>query len=233
MIQFQTVTAIYGDPRRITEEPWCDMVTGISEDHPGQIQLLGYKLMAGLSIFYVTPEVYEEGSGGGLIEPADRQIPKMTLEEMRSRIGHMALEVFPHALRETTVEVLTEALKRTREGPRKLGIKVYDAWRARRDGVDAASYPMENLCLDLEGRALLSYTVAPKEECFEHCYFPVFVHSKTYEDCVDRLAHRAYLEFQNAGDLFEIYRENDFYDVDRFLQRLYRFEFIFDAQRPA
>lgn len=234
MIRFQVEAEIWG-PSRVLEKGYgLESLVSYAEKGKTGEQVLGYKLSAGLYIFYATESVLKEGVVKGLIFPPGKKLRKIFFRDMASNIGMWLHELLPEALRNTTCGELAAALEQTNKRPAVVTVRVYDAWRQRRDGKEAEEsqpYLMEELKLNMAARQVLSCRVPSREECFEHSYFPIFQPAKSYEDYIDILARRICRHYRNSGDIFEAYQANDFYDMDRFLQRLYRLEFVFEPEQ--
>lgn len=233
MMLFQAIRAIYGTD--------LDMAGGlyhcVVEELPPkgeepEERLLGYEVTAGLSIFYVTTELFEEALRAGVAVPAPEPLPATNFEELRSGSGLIVFELLPDAMRRTTVEMLAATLERVNSRPSTVQIRVYDAFHQRymerHHGAPQGPYPMELVRLDMKERKVLALEVPPQAVCVEQCYFPMFRREMDYAQCLEELAYRVYRKNQNVEDLYETYKEYDFYDVDRFFQRLLRLEFTFE-----
>lgn len=233
MIRFHVEAEIWGVPQAMEGESGLDCLISCEEAEEEE-QLLGYKLSAGLWIFYATVPVLEEALKKGLIDPPGEELPRVRFRDMQAAIGVWLYEILPESFRNTTCEELAAALEQVNRTPDTVLIRVYDAWRQRREEKEQGEggpYLMEELRLDLAARRVLSYQIPTEKECFEHCYFAIFRHAGSYEEYLDALAYRICREYRNSGDLFQAYRDNDFYDLDRFVQRLYRFEFVFGPEQ--
>lgn len=234
MIRFRIEAEIWGREEELKMENILRNLVSCEGEKKPPRQVLGYRLSAGLWIFYATVPVVKEGLKRGLIDLPEEKVPRAQLDDMRTHIGMRLYEILPEAFQNTTCDELAAALEQVNRGPTRVLIQVYDAWRERREGLEEGwTYLMEELELDLAARKVLSYQIPSKEECFEYCYFAIFRRARSYEECLEALAHRVYRDYQNSGDLYEAYKDNDFYDIDRFLQRLYRFAFIFDAKQKG
>ena len=54
---------------------------------------------------------------------------------------------------------------------------------------------------------------------------------KTFEDVLDTLVDYQDREFMNSRHIIDKFKDSDFYDVDNWLQRLNKFEFIFEDEK--
>lgn len=201
-------------------------------DQPFSPGLLGYKLIAGLSIAYVLPEICDEGIRAGVIEPPRQPLEEITYRMMRAHIGLDCHQCLSASFLQSSVSYLKDQLDRINGGPKMVGVTVYATeWyegEARLE--DPQLTLLEEICVELERRAILSYrSFLPQDWFFP---FPLFAHVKTYEHFLDRLSERQSMEYRNTGSLFACFRRSEFYDVDRFLQRLYKLDFTFDPERP-
>lgn len=200
-------------------------------DQPFSPGLLGYKLIAGLSIAYVLPEICDEGIRAGIIEPPRQPLEEITYRMMRAHIGLDCHQCLSASFLQSSVSYLKDQLERINDGSKIVGVTVYATeWYEGDIRLECPQLTlMEEICVDLEHRTILSYrSFLPPDWFFP---FPLFVHVKTYEHFLDCLARKQYMEYRNTGSLFECFRRSEFYDVDRFLQRIYKLAFALDPEQ--
>lgn len=199
-------------------------------DQPFSPGLLGYKLIAGLSITYVRPEVCEEGIRLGIIEPVEQPLAEITYRMMRAHIGLECHDRLSESFSQSSVDYLKSQLSDINSGPKTVNIKTYATeWHENDTYLKEPQLTLlEEIRVDLENRKILAYQSLWPEGWFFP--FPLFSKAQTYEHFLDRLAGRQYMDYINTGSLYECFQRSEFYDVDRFLQRLYKLEFILDPE---
>lgn len=225
MIRFRAVRAIWGSAKDL-ESQWLGHMVG--EESPEG--LVGYELIAGLSILYVNMEVFQYGLQEGLIEPPGDAVPRLRFEDAWHTAGMRRCEALRQAILATTPELLEQTYKRAACMEHNIRIRVYDAFHERkieRETGKKQECPMEEILLDPVAAKVLEQCAAPEEQRIAQFYFRMFDEGIGYTECIERLAQRAYREFFNVEDLFGVYVENNLYDMDRFCQRLLRLEFNF------
>lgn len=225
MTRFRAVQAIWGSAKDL-ESQWLGHMVG--EETPEE--LVGYELIAGLSILYVNMDVFQYGIQKGLIEPPGDAVPRLCFEDVWHMAGMRRCETLRQAILEATPELLEQAHKRAACMEHNIRICVYDAFWERnmeRDTGKKQEYLMEEILLDPVATQVLEQCAAPEEQRMAQFYFRMFDEGIGYAACIERLAQRAYREFFNVEDLFSVYVENNLYDMDRFCQRLLRLEFKF------
>ena len=84
-----------------------------------------YKIIAGLYIFYVTPEVYEQGVREGLIEKVSDNIKDFNIENMFLIRGRVVNHRMWYALEHSDIDYLRTELERVNKELGVLNIKVY------------------------------------------------------------------------------------------------------------
>lgn len=224
-IQFRAVRAIWGSGKDM-ESQWLGHAVGAEAPE----ELVGYELIAGLSILYVNTEVFQRGIQEGLIQPPGDAVPRLRFEDVWHMAGMRRCEALRQAILETTPELLEQAHKRAARMERNIRIRVYDAFHERsveRDTGKKQAYLMEEILLDPVAFQVLELHTAPEEQCNAQFYFLTFRDGMGYAECIEQLAHRAYCHFLSVEDLYSVYKQNGFYDMDRFCQRLLRLEFDF------
>lgn len=188
--------------------------------------LIGYKITAGLYIFYITEQIYEEGVAKGIIEPMKEDVPDLDYRDFTFARGRVVDYRMKKALELSTIPYLTQELYKFNEGSKLLKINVYKAsnWWVNgglQDEPDLEYF--HHIVVDLEKREVIENTAKDDDPI----YCLGFKHIKTYDAFLDRLAFHLDREYMNSRNLFEKFRQVEFYCVDEFMQRHEKFEFIF------
>lgn len=199
-------------------------------EQPFSPGLIGYQLIAGLCIAYVTPETCAQGIEAGIIEPFAEPLPELTYRRMRMEIGVAVHDRLSGALAQCGVNRLKRRLERINAGPTQVTVSVYETeWYRDHQRLESPGLTlMERIKVDMARMMILSYeNFLPENASFP---FPLFAGVKTYRGFLERLAQKQCVEFMNSGDLFARFQENDFYDIDRFDQKIYKLVFDFDRE---
>lgn len=185
--------------------------------------LIAYKVIAGLYIFYISPSTYEQGVRENIIDSVSNLLT-LTYSTMRLVRGMVVNHRMTYALKSSTLLYLKNELERVNKDPKIINIKVFDTqWWV--DGVllkEPILTYLESIKVNLETGSILSY-IKPKNNIRT-----VFQEVKTHEDFLDVLADALNREFMNTRNLFDKFQEVDFYEQDYWLQRGKKFEFTFE-----
>lgn len=185
--------------------------------------LIAYKIIAGLYIFYISHSTYEQGVKENIIDPVSN-LPTLTYSTMRLVRGMVINHRMTYALKSSTLLYLKSELKRVNTDPKIINLKVYDTqWWV--DGVlskEPILTYLESIKVNLETGSILSYIKSPNN------IRAIFREVKTHENFLDVLADALDREFMNTRNIFDKFQEVDFYEQDYWLQRGKEFEFTFE-----
>lgn len=185
--------------------------------------LIAYKIIAGLYIFYISHSTYEQGVKENIIDPVSN-LPTLTYSTMRLVRGVVINHRMTYALKSSTLLYLKSELKRVNTDPKIINLKVYDTqWWV--DGVlskEPILTYLESIKVNLETGSILSYIKSPNN------IRAIFREVKTHENFLDVLADALDREFMNTRNIFDKFQEVDFYEQDYWLQRGKEFEFTFE-----
>lgn len=190
-----------------------------------------YKIIAGLYIFYITPEVYEQGVKAGLIEKVSNDIKDFRIENFFLARGQVVNHRMWYALEHSDADYLKSELYRINQELNILNIKIYrTSWYDFEKEVYREK-PLLNLVreikLDLENMQVISNEkVGGDDE--DILDLTLFRWSETYENVLDTLVSYLDREAMNSRHIIDKFKDTDFYDVDYWMQRLYKFEFVFE-----
>ena len=184
---------------------------------------IAYKITAGLYIFYITHATYEQGVKEGIIIPISSELPILTYSTMRLMRGLVVNHRMPLALKLSTIDYLKSELLRVNEDPKIVSVKTY-AVQWWDEGV-LLKEPILTYCeeikVNLEDKQILKYTRSSL------ILDSIFHNVKTYENFLDTLANELDREYMNSRNLFDKFKEFDFYEQDYWLQKLRKFVFSF------
>lgn len=210
-------------------------------EYPGPWYVLGYRIMAGLSIFYITPPVYEAGVSEGIIEPIRWKPDGVETvvgpycfceEELYGRMlqnrSHVIVNSRIHdALKKTTIPFLKSELEKVNKSPKTITVKVYTTynWWERGKKVENPSLKYSHkVVVDLEHRKLLENTVGDKRNNWDIGFFLTC----TYGEFIAELAKLIDCEFMNCENLYEEYKKYNFFRKDYPHEYEEKYEFIFE-----
>lgn len=193
--------------------------------------LIAYKIIAGLYIFYISKETYIKGVEQGVVEPITSEISNYPYEQMLMCRGDIVNHRMPYALKHSTVEYLTECLEKVKANPKILTVKVYKAqWEDYKQQFEEGYNPtlnyLEEVKVDMEKQTI--FCINLNHESSKYRIVSVFKGVKTYADVLDRLVLFLDREYMNSRNIYDKYKENDFYDVDWHMQKRFKFKFIFE-----
>ena len=190
---------------------------------------LAYKIIAGLHIFYITKSTYIKGVEQGIIEPISSDLPTLPYDDMLMCRGMIVNHRMQYALKHSTIKYLKNELKNILEIPKTLTVRIYTTNWGKANRFESGSKPIlkysEEVSIDIENQEIVCVNTP---ESVDILFISVFRNVKTYEDFLDRLASYLDREFMNSRNIFDKYKENDFYDVDYWMQKRFKFEFIFN-----
>lgn len=197
-------------------------------EYPGPWYVLGYKIMAGLSIFYITPPVYEAGVAEGVIEPVRREpdpnepdagpfgfCEEEPYDGMLQHRSHVLVNRRMHdALAGATVPFLKKELERINAGPKRISIKVYKAYKWWKNGQRVKEPELEYIRTveaDLETGEV---GVSENKNTWEN-YETGFFLTNSYTGLLNEMAKLTDQEYKNCRDFYEVLKDHDFYRMDK------------------
>lgn len=197
--------------------------------------IMAYKITAGLSVFYVTPSVYEAGVSGGVIEPIadEAETDCFILSPLGYGENYITIcERLRDSLRVSTLPYLTEALEKTGRGPKKAAVEVYTThnwWAGGRQKERPDLKYHHKVVVDLANRKLLKNTVKDARGNWDAAFFLTL----SYEEFVAELAKLIDHEFMNCENLYEESGKLDFFRMDYPHEYEEKFKFILETEEQA
>ena len=192
-----------------------------------------YKIIAGMYIFYITPDIYLQGVKANLIEEISGKIKDYSIETMFLTRGQVVNHRMWYALNHSTIDYLKDELERVNKEQGILTINVYAAHWYDFEKEEYRKEPLLELVrrvkVDLGNMTLIeNEKITNSGDIIAVTRF----HSvKTFEDVLDTLVDYQDREFMNSRHIIDKFKDSDFYDVDNWLQRLNKFEFIFEDEK--
>lgn len=181
-------------------------------------KFVAYKIIAGLYIFYITQEVYEQGIQAGWIRPMVEEVPVFFFDTMLRTRGMVCYHRMKTALKLSTPEYLRECLERIERSPQNVRIRIHGVqWH----GEEAVLTLLSEICLNMAAGVVLE-----KQSFHEKAEFDPLFCVESYEGLLDVLADLSDREYMNSRDLYEQFAGNDFYDIDKvWFERRYKLDF--------
>ena len=180
-------------------------------------EFVAYKIIAGLYVFYVTQEIYEQGVRAGWIQPMVEEVPVFFFDTMLRIRGKVCYHRMKTALKLSTPEYLRECLERIERSPKNVRIRIH---RVQWHGEEAVLTPLSEICLNMA-----ACNVFGKQRFYENAGFDPLFHVESYEGLLDVLADLSDREYMNSRDLYEQFAGNDFYDIDKvWCERRYKLD---------
>ena len=192
---------------------------------------LGYKIIAGLYIFYITEEVYNQGVVNGIIEPISENIKEYPFNVMLCGRGQTVYHRMGYALEHSTIDYLKSELVRIEREPSELTLKIYKNqwWSEEKDMLDEPIKKfLHEIIVDVKEQKIISNTAFGVKDIIDGT---LFSNVDTYERYLNALAHYLDREYMNTRHIIDKFEDVGFYDVDYWMQRLYYFEFSFKDEK--
>ena len=195
-----------------------------------------YKIIAGLYIFYITPEVYEQGVKVGLIEEIKGIVKDYPIENMFLGRGQVVNHRMKYALEHSDIDYLEHELNRVNDELGVWSINVYSAaWYDYEKDIRREE-PILSLAREIEINTE-TMTIVKNENMGEEekdvFGFTMFSRVTDYEGVLDTLVDYLDREYMNSRHIVDKFKDSDFYDVDNWMQRLHKFEFKFGKNKWA
>lgn len=192
---------------------------------------LGYKIIAGLYIFYISEEVYHKGVEEDIIEPIDENVKEFSLNDMLCSRGQTVYHRMGYALEHSTIDYLKSELERIENEPDELTLKIYRTkwWSDDKEMLDEPilNY-LHEIKVDIKEQKIISNSAFGDNDIIDGT---LFSRVDTYEKFLSTLAHYLDREYMNTRHIIDKFSETGFYDVDYWMQRLYYFEFSFNNEK--
>lgn len=194
---------------------------------------LCYKIIAGMYIFYITPDVYEQGVKEGIIEEIIEEPEVLNFDIMLCTRGMTVFHRMWYALEHSTIEYLRTELERVNKELGLLNVKIYStSWYDKENEIRREEPELEFLdevIVDLKNMVILKNTAREKKvtNIFKSTYFK---HVSSYEGFLDALVMYQDRAFMNSCHIIDKFKDSDFYDVDYWMQRLNKFEFSLELK---
>ncbi len=197
-----------------------DYLSGVYEKYG----FIGYKIIAGLYIFYITPEIYEKALELDLIDEIDDSVENLNFEMMLMSRGSTVYHRMGYALQHSTIEYLTTELERINNELKVVNLKIYRAkWYKDEELLNIPNLQfLHEIRIDLAKMEVLKNTALRSKG--DIISATLFKNMHTYEDFLDILVHYQDREFMNSRHIMDKFVDSEFYDVDYWMQRLYKFE---------
>lgn len=231
MVKYKVVSRI------VAEDDCFEKKSEYYEEHQNYFQSLidkhgfiCYKIIAGFYIFYITPEVYEQGVKEGLIEEINGYVNKFYIDDMFVSRGQVVNHRMKYALEHSDIEYLRSELERVNKELGIWRINIYSASWYDSEKEKRREEPILNLVrkiiIDTENMTVIrNENIAEDEkDVFKST---MFTRCRDYEDILSTLVDYQDREYMNSRHIIDKFKDSDFYDVDTWMQRLYKFEFTF------
>lgn len=192
--------------------------------------LIGYKITAGLSIFYITADVYKQGIDEGIIEPITSDITECDYSWFLTERGYTVNKRMKWSLMKSTLPYLKKELERINGEAQTVEIKVYKTSGWWKDGklqeVPVLSYN-HVIIVDLKNRKIVLNTATAQSFKFDNGFYGV----DTYSDFLECFAKFLDCKYQNVPSFYKQCEKSKFYSVDNWNQKIFKFEFCFEVKR--
>lgn len=184
---------------------------------------MAYKLIAGLYISYVSPELYEKCIEEGIVEVPAGDIPTYPFEAMKLCVGYNAFHRITFALYHSNIDTLKEYLERVNKEPKTVVIqRNHCHWYEFEERLDnPLLIPKEIIVLDIVNKEIISNSTDRSD------VFSPFKFANTYEEILDALASELNRDFCNTRHIRDRYERQDFFQNPNFHlpQEKYSIEF--------
>ncbi len=201
------------------EKPCIDKETGV----------IAYKIVLGWYAFYITEDMLKEGINLGIIEePKD---PKnFPFSIYKSTVGTSSYYRLSRSLKKSTIDKLKKVIEEFEHCP-----KIWTVRQSKcnwyKDNEKLNSPICEDIAaviIDIEKRVILDKIVFKED-------VPNFTlaEAETFDVVIEHLTQQSDAFCMNTKNLMKRFEYNDFYNIDKFNQRCYRYNFTVDFYLSA
>ncbi len=168
---------------------------------------IAYKLIAGLYIAYVSPELYEKCVEEGIVDVPTGEVPTYSFETMKLCVGYNAFHRITFALYHSNIDALKEYLERVNREPKTIIIqRRHCHWYECEERLDnPLLIPKETIVLDVENREIISNSTDKSD------VFSPFKFVDDYEGVLDALASELNRDFCNTRHIRDRFARQDFF----------------------
>lgn len=188
--------------------------------------IIGYKITAGLSIFYITADVCKQGIDEGIIDPITDDIREVDYIWFLTERGYTVNKRMKWSLLKSTLPYLKKALNKINHDPLTVKINVYRTSGWWKDGklqeTPVLTYN-HVIIVDLKDRKIIKNTATAQSFKFDNGFYGV----DTYIDFLECFAKFLDCQYQNVPSFYKQCQKSHFYSVDNWNQKIFKFEFCF------
>ena len=176
---------------------------------------IAYKLIAGLYISYVSPELYKKCIEEGIVDVPTGEIPTYSFENMKLCVGLNAFHRITFALYHSNIDTLKEYLERVNKEPKIVVIQRNQChWYECEKKLDnPILIPKETIVLDIENKKIISNNTDKND------YSSPFMWVEDYADVLDALASELNRDYCNTRHLRDRFARQDFFNINNHLSK--------------
>jgi len=201
------------------EKPYIDERTGI----------IAYKVVLGWYTFYITEEMLKEGINLGLIEEP-KSINNFPFSIYKSAVGISSYYRLSKSLKKSTLDKLKEVIEEFEHCPKIWTVKESKCnWYKDNEKLEKPiCEDIAAIIIDIEKRVILDKLVFKGDT-------PNFTLAdvETFDVLMEHLTQQSDAFGMNTKNIMKRFEYNDFYNMDKFNQRCYRYNFTVDFYLSA
>jgi len=201
------------------EKPYIDEKTGI----------IAYKISLGWHTFYITEQLLKIGVAEKIIkEPED--LKTFSFSICKAALGMKAFYRLSRSLKKSNIEQLKEVIAEFECCPKIWTVKQSKCeWYKDNDKLESPTCEdIAAVIIDIENRVILDKLVL-KEDIPNFTLADV----ENYDAVIEHLIHQTDAYCMNTKNLMKRFEYNDFYNMDKFNQRCYKYNFTVDFYLSA
>ena len=223
MLKFKVDKIVKIEKENQAEELWNRYGYKYRKPKISKNGVIGYKLIAGLYIFYVTQEVLNECYKEGVVEENDNEPSDLWFREIRLAYGIDGFYRISYALVHSNVEDIRTALNRIQNEPPIIEITRYTCdWRITENKtMETLLIPKEAITINTHKMSIISI------ETFEKDLFSIFHNCGTYSEFLTALVTDVNREFCNSRHLMDRFSQYDGYSNEYLPQHKHKYKFTF------
>ena len=193
------------------EKPYIDERTGI----------IAYKVVLGWYTFYIKEEMLKEGINLGLIEEP-KSINNFPFSIYKSAVGISSYYRLSKSLKKSTLDKIKEVIEEFEHCPKIWTVKESKCnWYKDNEKLDKPiCEDIAAIIIDIEKRVILDKLVL-KEDTPNFTLADV----ETFDVLMEHLIQQSDAFGMNTKNLMKRYEYNDFYNMDKFNKRCYKYNF--------
>ena len=201
------------------EKPYVDEKSGI----------IAYKIVLGWYTFYITEELLNNAITLGLVEEP-KDLKKFPFSIYRSSLGISSFYRLSRSLKKTSIEKLKEVIAEFEHCPKIWTVKQSKCnWYQDNEKLETPiCEDIAAIIIDIEKRVILDKLVL-LEDTPNYTLADV----ETFDVLIEHLTQQADAYCMNTKNLMKRFEYNDFYNIDKFNQRCYKYNFTVDFYLSA